>query len=186
MNIDGAAAIVFGGASGLGEATARRLRSDGAYVVIADRDGERAKALAAETGATAMTCDVTDPTAVAAAVAAAARRGQRGLRISVACAGVATPAKLIGRGGPTPLESFAKVIEVNLIGTINALRLAAAAMVANQAEGAVGERGVCINTASIAAFEGQIGQVAYAASKGGVVALTSPRWRESWRAPACV
>jgi NAD(P)-dependent dehydrogenase (short-subunit alcohol dehydrogenase family) len=178
MNIEGAAAIVFGAASGLGEATARRLTADGAQVLIADLNTDRADQLAAEIGASAATCDVTDPGSVEAAVAAAARLGQRGLRISVVCAGLGTPAKLIGRDGPTPLEVFAKVIQVNLIGTINALRLAAATMIGNEPEGPSGERGVCVNTASIAAFDGQIGQVAYAASKGGVVGLTLPVARE--------
>jgi NAD(P)-dependent dehydrogenase (short-subunit alcohol dehydrogenase family) len=119
---------------------------------------------------------VTDQDSVAAAVAAAGA-ASGGLRISVICAGLATPAKLIGRDGPTPLERFAQVVSVNLIGTINALRLAAAAMVDN-APNEQGERGVCVQTASIAAYDGQIGQVAYAASKGGVVALTLPVARE--------
>jgi NAD(P)-dependent dehydrogenase (short-subunit alcohol dehydrogenase family) len=119
---------------------------------------------------------VTDQDSVAAAVAAAGA-ASGGLRISVICAGLATPAKLIGRDGPTPLERCAQVVSVNLIGTINALRLAAAAMVDN-APNKQGERGVCVQTASIAAYDGQIGQVAYAASKGGVVALTLPVARE--------
>jgi NAD(P)-dependent dehydrogenase (short-subunit alcohol dehydrogenase family) len=178
MQIPGAAAIVFGGASGLGEATARRLAAEGAEVVIADLATDRAQALAAEIEGHATTCDVTDGRSVQAAVDLATGLTNRGLRISVTCAGVGTPAKLIGRDGPTPLESFAKVININLIGTINTLRLAAAAMVANTPEGDSGERGICVNTASIAAFDGQIGQVAYAASKGGVVGLTLPVARE--------
>ena len=178
MEIRGAAAIVFGGASGLGEATARRLAAEGAEVVIADLATERAQQLAGEIGAHAATCDVTDPDSVQKAVDTAAALTPRGLRISVTCAGVGTPAKLIGRDGPTPLESFAKVININLVGTINALRLAAGAMVQNTPEGDSHERGVCVNTASIAAFDGQIGQVAYAASKGGVVGLTLPVARE--------
>jgi NAD(P)-dependent dehydrogenase (short-subunit alcohol dehydrogenase family) len=178
LNIEGAAAIIFGGASGLGEATARRLAADGAEVLIADLNGERAAAVAEEIGAQFAVCDVTDPASVNEAVDSAARLGERGLRVSVVCAGLGTPAKLIGREGPTPLETFTKVIGVNLIGTINALRLAAAAMIANAPEGPSGERGLCVNTASVAAFEGQIGQVAYAASKGGVVGLTLPVARE--------
>jgi NAD(P)-dependent dehydrogenase (short-subunit alcohol dehydrogenase family) len=178
MEIQGAAAIVFGGASGLGEATARRLAAEGAEVVVADLATDRAKQLAADIEGHAVTCDVTDGDSVQAAVDQAASLTPRGLRICVTCAGVGTPAKLIGRDGPTPLESFAKVININLIGTINTLRLAATAMVANAPEGDSAERGVCVNTASIAAFDGQIGQVAYAASKGGVVGLTLPVARE--------
>jgi NAD(P)-dependent dehydrogenase (short-subunit alcohol dehydrogenase family) len=178
MEIPGAAAIVFGGASGLGEATARRLAAEGAEVMIADLQADRAAELAAEIGGHAARCDVTDGASVQAAVDQAQALTSRGLRISVTCAGVGTPAKLIGREGPTPLESFAKVITINLIGTINALRLAAGAMIENAPEGDSGERGVCVNTASIAAFDGQVGQVAYAASKGGVVGLTLPVARE--------
>jgi NAD(P)-dependent dehydrogenase (short-subunit alcohol dehydrogenase family) len=176
MDISGTGAIVFGGASGLGDATVRRLAAAGADVVIADLAEDRAQALAAEVGGRAVRTDVTTPDSVAAAVAAAGA-ASGGLRISVICAGLATPAKLIGRDGPTPLERFAQVISVNLIGTINTLRLAAAAMVDN-APNEQGERGVCVQTASIAAYDGQIGQVAYAASKGGVVALTLPVARE--------
>src|ERR1700752_2317078 len=178
MDIEGKTAIVFGGASGLGEATARRLAGEGADVVVADLAADRAAALAEEIGGRAGACDVTDPGAVQAAVEAAGERSETGLGVAVTCAGIGTAAKLIGREGPTPLESFAKVITVNLIGTINALRLAAGAMVGNSPEGDSGERGVCVNTASIAAFDGQIGQVAYAASKGGVVGMTLPAERD--------
>jgi NAD(P)-dependent dehydrogenase (short-subunit alcohol dehydrogenase family) len=177
MQIRGAAAIVFGGASGLGEATARRLSAEGAAVTVADLNAARAQQVADEIGGLAEVTDVTDAESVQRAVAAAAASAPGGLRISVCCAGVGWPAKLIGRDGPTPLDHFANVINVNLIGTINALRLAAAAMIANQPD-AEGERGVCVNTASVAAFDGQIGQVAYAASKGGVVSLTLPVARE--------
>jgi NAD(P)-dependent dehydrogenase (short-subunit alcohol dehydrogenase family) len=175
MQIDGSVAAVFGGASGLGEATARRLAAEGAQVVVADLDQERSGALAAEIGGVGLTVDVTDEGSVRDVVAAAAAVGP--LRIAVNTAGIANPTKLVGREGPTPLSSFAKVIEVNLLGTINVLRCAAAAMLASEAT-ADGERGVCIITASIAAFEGQIGQVAYAASKAGVVGLTLPVARE--------
>jgi len=176
MQSEGASAVVFGGASGLGEATARRLAADGARVVVADLAAERAAAVAAEIGGVAVATDVTDPAAVEAAVAQAAQ-APGGLRIAVVSAGLGTPAKLVGRDGPTPLDAFARVIEVNLIGTINALRLAAGAMLANDPDER-GERGVLVATASIAAYEGQVGQVAYAASKGGVVGLTLPIARE--------
>jgi NAD(P)-dependent dehydrogenase (short-subunit alcohol dehydrogenase family) len=180
LQVSGAGAIVFGGASGLGEATARRLAAEGAHVVIADLNEDRAAGVAGEIGGRAVHCDVVDGESVRAAVAEAQaeKLTDRGLRISAVCAGLGTPARLVGRDGPTPLETFARVIEVNLLGTINALRLAAAAMAANEPEGQSAERGVCINTASIAAFDGQIGQVAYAASKGGVVGLTLPVARE--------
>lgn len=176
MQLQQAGAVVFGGASGLGEAAVRRLREAGAEVVIADLDKDRADELASEVDARTVLTDVTDPLSVQAAVDSAAT-APRGLRVAVVCAGVATPARLISRDGPTPLELFEHVIKVNLLGTINALRLAAAAMQANGSE-ADGERGVCIATASIAAYDGQIGQVAYAASKGGVVGLTLPVARE--------
>jgi NAD(P)-dependent dehydrogenase (short-subunit alcohol dehydrogenase family) len=176
MQIEGAGAIVFGGASGLGEATGRALAGAGAEVFVADIAVERAAALAAEIGGKAINADVTDPAAVEQAVATAAG-ADGGLRISVNCAGVGTPGKLVGKKGATPLDSFAKVIEINLLGTINALRVAAASMVGNEPDGG-GERGVCINTASVAAYEGQIGQIAYAASKGGVVGVTLPAARE--------
>ena len=177
MQIKGTAAIVFGGASGLGEATARRLAAEGATVTVADLNAERAALVAGEIGGIAQPTDVTDPEAVQRAVDDAVESSPSGLRISVCCAGVGWPAKLIGREGPTPLEHFAKVIGINLLGTINALRLAAGAMIANEPNDE-GERGVCVNTASVAAYDGQIGQVAYAASKGGVVGLTLPVARE--------
>jgi NAD(P)-dependent dehydrogenase (short-subunit alcohol dehydrogenase family) len=177
MHIQGTAAIVFGGASGLGEATARRLAAEGATVTVADLNVARAQLVAGEIGGIAEAADVTDPEAVQRAVDAAAGSAAAGLRISVCCAGVGWPAKLIGREGPTPLDHFANVINVNLLGTINALRLAAAKMIGNQPNDE-GERGVCINTASVAAYDGQIGQVAYSASKGGVVGLTLPVARE--------
>jgi NAD(P)-dependent dehydrogenase (short-subunit alcohol dehydrogenase family) len=177
MRIQGAGAVVFGGASGLGEATARRLAGEGARVVVADLALDRAAALAGEIGGVAVACDVLDEAGVRAAVDAAAG-AERGLRIAVVCAGLATPAKLVGRSGPTALDRFSKVIEVNLLGTINALRLSAGAMAANERDADTGERGVCVQTASAAAYDGQIGQVAYAASKGGVVGLTLPVARE--------
>ncbi|MDO9407413.1 SDR family NAD(P)-dependent oxidoreductase [Patulibacter sp.] len=176
MQIKGAGAIVFGGASGLGEATARRLAAEGAHVVIADLAEDRAEKLASEIGGLGVRCDVLDEESVLAAIAAA-KEAPRGLRISVVCAGLGTPAKLLGREGPTPFSKFESVIKVNLLGTINALRLAAGEISGNEPDEA-GERGVCVQTASIAAYDGQIGQVAYAASKGGVVGLTLPIARE--------
>jgi NAD(P)-dependent dehydrogenase (short-subunit alcohol dehydrogenase family) len=176
MQISGAGAVVFGGASGLGEATARRLAAEGAHVVVADLAEERAEALATEIGGVGVRCDVLDDASVLAAIAAAAE-APRGLRISVICAGLGTPAKLLGREGPNPFSTFEQVIKVNLLGTLNALRLASGEIAQNEPEEG-GDRGVCIQTASIAAYDGQIGQVAYAASKGGVVGLTLPIARE--------
>jgi NAD(P)-dependent dehydrogenase (short-subunit alcohol dehydrogenase family) len=179
MRIDGSGALIAGGASGLGEATARELHARGASVVIADLNADRGQALVDELGERAefMRADVSDPDAVAGAVdAAAALPG--GLRIAICCAGIGGGAERVaGRRGAHPLERFETVIRVNLIGTFNVLRLAAAAMIGNEADGG-GERGICVNTASIAAFDGQIGQVAYAASKGGIVGLTLPAARD--------
>jgi NAD(P)-dependent dehydrogenase (short-subunit alcohol dehydrogenase family) len=177
MEIEGTAAIVFGGASGLGEATARRLAAQGATVTVADLNADRTALVANEIGGIAAVTDVTDGASVQAAVDAAVASSPQRLRISVCCAGLGHPLKLLGREGPTPLEEFQKMIDVNLLGTINALRLAAWAMTTN-APNEAGERGVCVSTASVAAYEGQIGQVAYSASKGGVVAITVPVARE--------
>ncbi|MGE0065768.1 MAG: SDR family oxidoreductase [Solirubrobacterales bacterium] len=175
MKIEGAVAAVFGGASGLGAATARRFAAEGATVLVADLVADRAESLAAEIGGRAAEVDVVDAGSVEHAVASATKLGE--LRICVNCAGLGTPTKLLGRDGPTPLENFANVLEVNLLGTINVLRCAAGAM-SSYPESADGDRGVCVNTASIAAYDGQVGQVAYAASKGGVVGLTLPVARE--------
>ena len=178
MRIQGRGALVAGGASGLGEATARRLYADGAHVVIADLNEERGQALAGELGDRArfVKADVTDPESVQQAVdAAGALPG--GLRISVCCAGIGWAERVAGRRGAHTLAPFETVIRVNLIGTFNVLRLAAAAMT-NLEPTESGERGVCINTASIAAFDGQIGQIAYSASKGGIVGLTLPAARD--------
>jgi NAD(P)-dependent dehydrogenase (short-subunit alcohol dehydrogenase family) len=177
MQIDGTGALVAGGASGLGEATTRALHGRGARVVIADLNQERGEALAAELGsASFVRADVTDPDAVEAAVGAAAAL-PGGLRISVCCAGIGWAEKVAGKRGPHASEPFEKVIAVNLIGTFNVLRFAAAAMLENEPLSS-GERGVCVNTASIAAFDGQIGQIAYAASKGAIVGLTLPAARD--------
>jgi len=178
VRIEGASALVTGGASGLGEATARALVEAGAAVTIADLNAEKGETLAAELGPSAsfVEADVTDEAAVSAAVEQAAAGGG-GLRISVCCAGIGWAERVAHKGGPHNLEFFSNVVKVNLIGTFNVLRLAAAAMSENESDGE-GERGVCVNTASIAAFDGQIGQVAYAASKGGIVGMTLPAARD--------
>ncbi|HEX7059170.1 MAG TPA: 3-hydroxyacyl-CoA dehydrogenase [Solirubrobacterales bacterium] len=178
MQVAGMSALVAGGASGLGEATARALSEAGADVTIADLNAEKGEALAAElgSGAAFVEADVTDEAAVSAAVERAASI-DGGLRISVCCAGIGWAERVAHKGGPHNLELFSKVIKVNLIGTFNVLRLAAAAMSENEAD-EEGERGVCVNTASIAAYDGQIGQIAYAASKGGIVGMTLPAARD--------
>ena len=178
MRIEGSGALVAGGASGLGEATARRLHEQGATVVIADLNEEKGEALAGELGERAAfaRADVTQPGEVEAAVTAAAE-AEGGLRISVCCAGVGWAEKIAGRHGPHQAEFFEKVLSINLLGTFHVLRLAAAAMLSNEPDGD-GERGVCVNTASIAAFDGQVGQVAYAASKGAIVGMTLPAARD--------
>jgi NAD(P)-dependent dehydrogenase (short-subunit alcohol dehydrogenase family) len=176
VNVAGSAAIVTGGASGLGAATARRLSASGAKVAIFDRDGARAEAVAAEIGGVAAVCDVSDPDGVPAALERA-RAAHGDARIVVNCAGIGTAKRMIGRDGPMPLEEFERVIRVNLIGTLNVTRLATAAITALEPLES-GERGVVVMTASVAAFEGQIGQAAYSASKGGIAALTLPLARE--------
>jgi 3-hydroxyacyl-CoA dehydrogenase / 3-hydroxy-2-methylbutyryl-CoA dehydrogenase len=172
MQIENAGALVTGGASGLGEATARRLHDQGAAVTIADLNEEKGRALAGELGGAFVKADVTDEEEVQAAVAAV-----EGLRISVSCAGVGWAEKVAGKRGPHQLMPFETVVRINLIGSFNVLRFAATAMLGNEPNDD-GERGVCVNTASIAAFDGQIGQIAYAASKGGVVGLTLPAARD--------
>jgi len=178
MRIEGKSALVAGGASGLGEATTRALVAGGAAVTIADLNAEKGEALAAELGPSAsfVQADVTDEAAVSAAVERAAAN-DGGLRISVCCAGIGWAERVAHKGGPHSLELFSNVIKVNLIGTFNVLRLAAALMSGNEPD-EEGERGVCVNTASIAAFDGQIGQIAYAASKGGIVGMTLPAARD--------
>jgi 3-hydroxyacyl-CoA dehydrogenase/3-hydroxy-2-methylbutyryl-CoA dehydrogenase len=178
MQIEGQSALVVGGASGLGAATARRLHAGGAAVVIADLNAEKGEALADELAerASFVAANVTDAEQVQAAVDAAAG-AEGGLRISVCCAGIGWAQRTVSKQGPHDLEIFSNVVQVNLIGTFNALRLAATAMAGNEPD-AEGERGVCVNTASIAAFDGQIGQVAYSASKGGIVGLTLPAARD--------
>jgi NAD(P)-dependent dehydrogenase (short-subunit alcohol dehydrogenase family) len=176
MNIEGSGALVAGGASGLGEATVRRLHGQGAVVTIADVNAERGEALAAELGTSFVACDVREEDQVRAAVGSAAQ-ADGGLRISVCCAGTGFAQKIAGSRGPHALEPFAVIIAINLIGTFNVLRHAASAMLGNEPL-EDGERGVCINTASIAAYDGQVGQVAYSASKGGVVGMTLPAARD--------
>src|ERR1700736_2090549 len=175
MKIEKSSALVVGGASGLGEATVRALHELGAVVTIADVNAEKAAALAAELGIDSVACDVRDEGQVEAAVAKAAADG--GLRVAVCCAGTGWAQKVAGSKGPHPLLPFETIISINLIGTFNVLRFAASAMIANEPL-EDGERGVCVHTASIAAYDGQVGQIAYSASKGGVVALTLPAARD--------
>lgn len=176
MNIEGCSALVTGGASGLGLATARRVAAAGAHVVIVDLSSSAGADIAAELGGTFVPADVTDPDQVAAAVATAGLHAP--LRVVINCAGIAPPAKVLDReGAPTDLGHFEKIIRVNLIGTYNVIAQASAAMSRTEPT-SDGDRGVIVNTASVAAFDGQIGQPAYAASKGGVHAMTLPIARE--------
>ncbi|WP_137294461.1 SDR family NAD(P)-dependent oxidoreductase [Nocardioides dongxiaopingii] len=176
MRIDGSVALVSGGASGLGLATARRLHAAGASVVLLDLPTSGGEAVSDELGerCTFVAGDVRSEDEVAAAVAAATALGD--LRIAVSCAGTGVAGKIVGKQGPAPLDGFAWTVQVNLVGTFNVLRLAAAAIVAT--EPVDGERGVLLGTASVAAFEGQVGQAAYSASKGGVVGMTLPIARD--------
>jgi NAD(P)-dependent dehydrogenase (short-subunit alcohol dehydrogenase family) len=181
MKIDGSSALIAGGASGLGAATTRRLHAGGAHVTIADLNEDKGTALAEELGERArfVPCNVTDSDQVQAAVAAAREAGE--LRITVCCAGIGWAERTVHKNGPHNLDPFKGVIEVNLIGTFNVMRNAAAAMQENEPDEG-GERGVIVNTASVAAFDGQIGQIAYSASKGGIVAMTLPAARDLSRA----
>lgn len=175
MDISGKVFIVTGGASGLGEGTARMLAREGGKVVIADLQDERGQAIAQEIGGRFVHCDVSQEADGQAAVAAAQSLGK--LVGLVNCAGIAPAVKTVGKDGPHPLATFAKVVTVNLVGSFNMIRLAAAAMAGNEPE-PTGERGVLISTASVAAYDGQIGQAAYSASKGGVVGMTLPIARD--------
>jgi NAD(P)-dependent dehydrogenase (short-subunit alcohol dehydrogenase family) len=176
MDIAGSSALVTGGASGLGLATVRKLRERGASVAILDLPSSQGDAIAKELGDQVVFSpgDVTSPDDVAAAVEAASALGP--LRVAVNCAGIGNAARTIGKNGPFPLDAFTKVVTVNLIGTFNVIRLAAERI--SQADEVNGERGVIVNTASVAAFEGQIGQAAYSASKGGIVGMTLPIARD--------
>ena len=176
MNIEGSGALVSGGASGLGEATVRALHARGALVTIADVNAEKGQALADELGLEFVNCDVREEQQVQDAVEQAAT-ADGGLRIAVSCAGTGWAQKVAGSKGPHPLMPFEIIVAINLLGTFNLLRLAAGTMIANEPL-EDGERGVCVQTASVAAFDGQIGQIAYAASKGGVVAMTLPAARD--------
>ena len=176
MRLDGQAAIVTGGASGLGAATARRLAGGGCRVALLDINQSAAEAQARNIGGIGIACDVADAASAEAAVAKA-RDAHGPARLLVNCAGIGTAGRIVGRDGPIELAAFERVIRINLIGSFNLLRLAAADMTAlDPLE--EGERGVIINTASIAAYEGQVGQAAYAASKAGVVGMTLPAARE--------
>jgi NAD(P)-dependent dehydrogenase (short-subunit alcohol dehydrogenase family) len=176
MDIGNSVALVTGGASGLGLATVRRLHADGAGVVIVDLPSSQGETVAKELGDRVLftAADVTDADQIATALDAAATLGP--LRITVNCAGIGNAAKTVGKSGPFPLAAFTKVVTVNLIGTFNVIRLAAHRM--SELDEVDGERGVIVNTASVAAFEGQIGQAAYSASKGGIVGMTLPIARD--------
>ena len=177
MNIAGHSAVVTGGGSGLGAETARRLAAAGAKVTVLDMDEGAAGAVGREIGGLGLACDVSDAAGVEDAVArAGAEHGPA--RICVNCAGIAAGQRIVGRGGPASLDGFRKVVEVNLIGTFNVMRVCAAAMAGLEPVNETGERGVMIATASVAAYEGQVGQAAYAASKGGLVGMTLPVARD--------
>jgi NAD(P)-dependent dehydrogenase (short-subunit alcohol dehydrogenase family) len=178
MRLSGAGTLVAGGASGLGAATARELAARGAHVAIVDLDGERAATLAAELGDghVSYKADVTNEAEVEAAVEAATEAFD-GLRFAVSCAGIGWAERVVGKEGPAKLQPFETVVRVNLIGTFNVLRYTAAAIAAGDPDDG-GERGAIVMTASIAAFDGQIGQTAYSASKGGIVGLTLPAARD--------
>ena len=175
MDIAGKVFIVTGSASGLGEGTARLLAKEGGKVVVADVQADKGQALAKEIGGAFVKCDVTQEADAQAVVAQAVSMGK--LMGLVNCAGIAIGAKTVGKEGAHPLAQFAKVVNINLIGSFNMIRVAAEAMCKNAPE-ATGERGVMISTASVAAYDGQIGQAAYAASKGGVVGMTLPIARD--------
>ncbi|GII93326.1 SDR family NAD(P)-dependent oxidoreductase [Sinosporangium siamense] len=178
MDLNGAGAIVTGGASGLGEATARELAAKGATVVIADLNEERGKTVADELGGVFVKCDVSDEEQVQALVDAAVATGKP-LRVIVNSAGIGWANRTVNRdGSPHDLASYRKVIEVNLIGTFNVMRIGAAAIAKTEPVDEDGQRGVVVNTASVAALEGQTGQVAYSSSKGGIVGMTLPAARD--------
>ena len=176
MKLSNTAAVITGGASGLGEATARYFASQGAQVTLLDRDAERGPKIAEEIGGHFAQTDVTDEASVAAAIAHAMDKMGK-ITTAVNCAGIGTVGKTLGKEGPLPLSTFQTTIDVNLVGSFNVARLAAAEMARNEPD-EDGERGVIINTASVAAFDGQKGQVSYSASKGGIVGMTLPMARD--------
>ena len=176
MQLENTCAVITGGASGLGEATARHFASQGAKVTILDRDGDRAATVAQQIGAQFAATDVTNETSVATAVAhAKAEMGS--ITACINCAGIVIGAKTLGRDGPHPLPAFETTVDVNLVGSFNVARRGAQVMAQNQAD-ADGQRGVIVNTASIAGYDGQKGQAAYAASKGGIIGMTLPMARD--------
>ncbi len=178
MDLNGISALVSGGASGLGEATARELASAGATVVVADLNAERGQAVAKEIDGVFVSTDVSQEDQVKAAVQAAVDTGKP-LRAAVSCAGIAWASRTVDRhGNPHDLDSYQKVIQVNLVGTFNVLRIAAAAIGRTEPINEDGERGSILNTASLAGIEGQIGQISYSASKGGVIGMTLPAARD--------
>jgi len=178
MDLTGTAAIISGGASGLGEASARALAAAGSTVVIADLNADRGEAVAAEIGGKFVQADVADEASVAAAVDVAAALSSP-LRVIVNCAGIGWAERTVNRdGSPHSFATFRKVIDINLIGTFNLMRIGAAAVARTQPVDAVNQRGVVINTASVAGIEGQTGQLAYSASKGGIIGMTVPAARD--------
>ena len=177
MNVAGHAAVVTGGGSGMGAETARRLAGAGAKVAVLDLDEAAAAALGEELGGLGLGCDVADAAGVEDAIARA-RAAHGPARICVNCAGIAPAQRIVGRGGPAPLDGFRRVVEVNLIGAFNVMRVCAADMAGLDPVNDTGERGVMIATASVAAYEGQVGQAAYAASKAGLVGMTLPLARD--------
>jgi NAD(P)-dependent dehydrogenase (short-subunit alcohol dehydrogenase family) len=175
MNIRDQLALVTGGGSGMGESVCRHLAEKGAHVIVMDTSEARAKQVASDIQGTPIVCDVSDASALEVAFASFEQSHSRPLSIVVNCAGIAPAKRMVGKNGPVPLDWFEHVIKVNLIGTFNVMRLGVAQMIKNDKQE---ERGVIINTASIAGFEGQIGQTAYSASKGGIIAMTLPAARE--------
>lgn len=176
MQLATTAAVITGGASGLGEATARHFAANGAQVTLLDRDATRGPQVAAEIGGYFVETDVTDEASVKAAIAFAQEKMGK-VTVAVNCAGIALAVKTLGRDGPHPLDTFQRTIDINLMGSFNVARLASVVIAQNEPE-PDGARGVIINTASVAAFDGQKGQVAYAASKGGIVGMTLPMARD--------
>jgi NAD(P)-dependent dehydrogenase (short-subunit alcohol dehydrogenase family) len=174
MRVDSGSAVVTGGASGLGFATATELRRQGAHVVVADLGSSAGREQVASIAATFVEVDVTDELSMQAAIDAATASAP--LRVLVCCAGIGTPGRVVSRGVPMPLEQFERVVRVNLVGTFNAIRLATVAMMTN--DPVDGDRGVIVTTASVAAFDGQVGQAAYSASKGGVAGMVLPIARD--------